>query len=339
MWSIFEMPAGRVCKQLGCDRNGQQIDQLHERICGSCGQELSLVMQADRRAIGMAIGGGAILLLSLGFGVRAWHHHRMAEREAELLARGKERFDLALDSASAAQVPAILDDLQAELELTPAQRESLLAEAEPRIARLPRDLDASLRTRLERLVRQSLEDGPFSAEERKRIEDFIVGERLDRSAAATYVAEQERRIEEANRSLSFGRMLITSDPGEAREHFKRATEIDPGSGMAWANLGAAEMVLGREARARDSYRHAIEVDPGNWLAHFNLGLAAARSGDPDGALQHLEKALAALPPQAGRERQALLDDLGANPAFAELRKDRRFGAMVANVRSLAAFAR
>lgn len=146
-----------------------------------------------------------------------------------------------------------------------------------------------------------------------------------RHVAASEAAVLEERRAAVEQSLSRGRALVAERLiEEARAEFEHATEIDPTSSMAWANLGAARMLLGQADAALDAYDRALELDPDNWLAHYNLALASARSGDRRAAFDHISQALTALPPGADRERRALIRDLLEEPAFAELRSDPRF---------------
>lgn len=329
MWAIFSVPAGRVCKHAGCSLEGQVIDRLHERICGACDQELVLVSKLDRKAVVLSALGALILLVLLGSGIQTLRVRRAAAREAEILAKAQEQFERDLVGARASQVAAILEAVKKELTLSEGQCDRLLKAVAPRIAQLPRDLGAELQPELEKLVRAAHGDGVVSVEEQKRIDAFIAGERVARDSAQAFVGELEKRLENAGRSLTQGRLYAADNqPQEALKEFASATEIDPGNSMAWANLGAAKALLGENEEAINCYERALELDAGNWLAHFNWALASARSGNRRTAFEHISAALGALPQDAGRERRALMRDLQENPAFSDLRGDPRFGEIV-----------
>jgi tetratricopeptide (TPR) repeat protein len=114
---------------------------------------------------------------------------------------------------------------------------------------------------------------------------------------------------------------------EARQEFTEVTRVDPGNAMAWASLGAVDMVLGDAGEALHCYDQALALDPGNWLAHYNLALHSARHGDREAAFAHLRQALAALP-AASRERREVIADLLGEPALQEVRGDARFAGLL-----------
>jgi Flp pilus assembly protein TadD len=119
----------------------------------------------------------------------------------------------------------------------------------------------------------------------------------------------------------------------AREAFDRATRLDSGNGFAWANRGAADMLLGDAESARRAYRRALEVDGDNWLAHYNLGVYYARSQAGGAALESLSKSVAALRRSgAGVEVAAVLNDLETNSVFSEMRHDPRFRELLTRLR-------
>jgi ribosomal protein S12 methylthiotransferase accessory factor len=59
--------------------------------------------------------------------------------------------------------------------------------------------------------------------------------------------------------------------------FRRAVEIDPGSGIDWANLGSNLRDLGQIEQAVAMYRKALSLDPTLGFARENLArLTASR---------------------------------------------------------------
>jgi len=52
--------------------------------------------------------------------------------------------------------------------------------------------------------------------------------------------------------------------------FLRAVEIDPGSGIDWANLASNLRDLGRTEEAIKMYKRALSIDPGIGFARDNL---------------------------------------------------------------------
>lgn len=59
---------------------------------------------------------------------------------------------------------------------------------------------------------------------------------------------------------------------EATLRWERATELDPGYGAAWNNLGIGYEQLGQFDQARRAYEKAIEVEPNNTYIRNNYDL-------------------------------------------------------------------
>lgn len=130
----------------------------------------------------------------------------------------------------------------------------------------------------------------------------------------------------ADEKISYGQALLAGGRNTAaRDAFAQATDLDSQNAFAWANLGAAEMLLGRVEHARRAYDRALRTDGENWLAHYNLGVYFVRTGAEREAFSHLELGLATLRREgAQRELAAVRDDLQTNSVFYEIRHDPRF---------------
>jgi len=117
---------------------------------------------------------------------------------------------------------------------------------------------------------------------------------------------------------------------DARDAFARATELDEENAFAWANLGAAEMILGEPSAARRAYDVALRADRDNWLALYNLGVYFVRTGDTRQAFQRLDDSLRVLEEQGSqKELRAVLNDLETSSTFSEVRNDPRFRNLLA----------
>jgi tetratricopeptide (TPR) repeat protein len=128
-------------------------------------------------------------------------------------------------------------------------------------------------------------------------------------------APAQSAVQEAVLAVSRGERLASRGLYEnARLEFLRATVADPGSSMAWANLGAAAALTRRVEEARGAYEKALTLAPDNWLTHYNLAVLLAREGDRDGAVRHLERFAALAGPREERRRKAM-DDLRRDPAL------------------------
>jgi tetratricopeptide (TPR) repeat protein len=107
-------------------------------------------------------------------------------------------------------------------------------------------------------------------------------------AREAYARALELDPEHADAHLNLGRMLHESgDPGAAEPHYRRALAIRPDDGTASFNLGVALEDLRRLPEALLEYQHAVRLDPNNADAHFNAATLAERLGRAAEALRHL----------------------------------------------------
>jgi superkiller protein 3 len=73
--------------------------------------------------------------------------------------------------------------------------------------------------------------------------------------------------------------LYVEDYKGASEALKKATELSPRLGPAWAYYGTALQFIGRPAEAVAAYKKAVELDPGNIAFRTTYGLLACVNGD------------------------------------------------------------
>jgi tetratricopeptide (TPR) repeat protein len=93
--------------------------------------------------------------------------------------------------------------------------------------------------------------------------------------------------------LTQGRALQAQQKhAEALPFFQRATQLDPNSFDAWANLGYALNSLGRHAEALPAEERATKLDPNNAAAWCNKGGALGSLGRFGEALAAFDRALA-----------------------------------------------
>jgi predicted TPR repeat methyltransferase len=101
------------------------------------------------------------------------------------------------------------------------------------------------------------------------------------------------------------------------EHVLHSLRGDPDNARAWNDLGGMFIALGRTADAKDAYRRATEVARGSAEGCYNLGISLRNESDFEGAISSLREAiareadysrayeaLAALLYQLGRESEA-----------------------------------
>jgi Flp pilus assembly protein TadD len=76
---------------------------------------------------------------------------------------------------------------------------------------------------------------------------------------------------------------------QARDHSRRALELNRRLPLAWNNLGVALYQLGKKAEALEAWQTAVDLQPDLWDALWNLGTKAAEQGRLDQARKALEQ--------------------------------------------------
>ncbi|MEU8586837.1 tetratricopeptide repeat protein [Streptomyces sp. NPDC048664] len=84
------------------------------------------------------------------------------------------------------------------------------------------------------------------------------------------------------------------DYADAKATFHQVLAVDPGSKLAWYNLGVIAQKENREGDARKAYDAALKSDPRFTSALFNKALMLEK-GEPDEALRLLRRAVAVNP--------------------------------------------
>jgi predicted TPR repeat methyltransferase len=107
---------------------------------------------------------------------------------------------------------------------------------------------------------------------------------------------------------------------DALRSAQAALEQGPGSGRMWNTLGSMFIAARRQQEARDAYRRATEVEPAMAEAWYNLGICLRNEGAYDVAIGCLREALTRTPPFSGAYEALamLLYELGRSQAAAEI---------------------
>jgi arylsulfatase A-like enzyme/Flp pilus assembly protein TadD len=104
-------------------------------------------------------------------------------------------------------------------------------------------------------------------------------------------------------------------PAEARDHLRRALELDERLANGWNTLGVALFQTEGAAAALVAWERAVALDPEQYDALLNIGLVAARSGRRAQAVAALRRFVASAPPERFaadlRKARGLLAELGA----------------------------
>lgn len=138
-------------------------------------------------------------------------------------------------------------------------------------------------------VRWNPEDGQalFDFEVRelaRKVEPLV-----DRAAK---VAHQNERAQTAEDWFALGANLEINAPGEARDAYRRAIELDPEHGDAHLNLGRLLHEEGQLEAAEAHYRLALAADEKSSTAAFNLGVVLQDGGRVAEAIEAYEQVLA-----------------------------------------------
>lgn len=141
-----------------------------------------------------------------------------------------------------------------------------------------------------------VEDGRsrWQPESGQTLLDFGVGELAAKVAPLARSAIAQARAERAFSADDWYELaceLEAGAPGQAREAYERAVQIDPGHCEAQVNLGRLLHEQGDAAAAEEHYRAALLERPDDATAAFNLGVALEDRGDLRGALEAYQRAL------------------------------------------------
>jgi tetratricopeptide (TPR) repeat protein len=162
----------------------------------------------------------------------------------------------------------------------------------------------------------------------RTLSTFIRDNKLREDSVQTTKKDLMTRIKVASLSINRGLSLARqTNFVAARQEFLSATQSDPENSAAWADLGAADMELGRVEEGRNAYDKALVLDPEDWRTRFNFGLFYARVKNPDAALEQFQQVFHPNKRGTGPSGKMLtlvLRNAETDPALGNLRKDPRF---------------
>lgn len=95
----------------------------------------------------------------------------------------------------------------------------------------------------------------------------------------------------ANVHYLYGYLLFATDPDQSLAELNRELEVSPSNGAAHVLLAWAALMRNRPAEALPYARRAVAEEPVLSGAQLVLGRSLAETGDWDGGIRHLEKAL------------------------------------------------
>src|SRR3989442_917773 len=133
--------------------------------------------------------------------------------------------------------------------------------------------------------------------------DFAVSDLASRAAPIARRTAQAARAAEGDLDAAdwyeLGLELEAVEPGEARDAYRRAPDLDAHHADAHVNLGLRLHQQGLVPEAERHYRLALRETPGLATAAYNLGIALEDLDPPADALQAYRQALPADPRLAG----------------------------------------
>jgi Flp pilus assembly protein TadD/uncharacterized protein YggL (DUF469 family) len=100
--------------------------------------------------------------------------------------------------------------------------------------------------------------------------------------AADSLRSLQRQAEEAWKAKNYGLAEVL---------FQRLTEAAPGNGLAFSNLAAVQLDLGKLSLAKTNIRRAISLEPRDAFSHTTHGIVLLRSGETEAAQQAFLQAL------------------------------------------------
>ncbi len=151
--------------------------------------------------------------------------------------------------------------------------------------------------------------------------DFAVADLATAAAPhAKRAAEEAREVGErlsADDWYRLGCDVEASSPGDARDAYRRAVELEPHHADAHVNLGRLLHEERKTGAAEVHYRIALTSKPEHAAAAFNLGVALEDRGRLEEAAEAYERALASDPAMADAHyNAALLYEKAGNKAAA-----------------------
>ena len=129
--------------------------------------------------------------------------------------------------------------------------------------------------------------------------DFAVSDLATRAAPIARRTAQAARAAEGDLDAvdwyELGLELEAVEPGEARDAYRRALELDAHHADAHVNLGRLLHEQGMIEEAERHYRLALRESPDHTTAAFNLGIALEDLNHPGDAIEAYRRALATDP--------------------------------------------
>jgi tetratricopeptide (TPR) repeat protein len=116
-------------------------------------------------------------------------------------------------------------------------------------------------------------------------------DRREPEQAREHLARADGSAFPAETATLMGTLAVyEGEPGQARERFEAALELDPNHYRALTNLGNLMLEDGNVDEAIDAYDRAIRLNDGFANAHHNLGVAYRRKGQVAKSVRALKRA-------------------------------------------------
>jgi Flp pilus assembly protein TadD len=328
---LFRTVIGTKCIAPDCAQRDQLL-KPHVEMCDLCDARTERVTAVNRKAVLMGSLSVVVLTVLAVAGMKTYVTGAIAAKKAQLIAGAAEAVQDQLAGATQCEAEQVVTSVAASMNIASPQLASLKEALQEQIWRLPKCLAPELTAQLQAAVRTRF----YGGEERPDdafVKSFIEQHGVSPSEVEAAVHAHLESLRHASTAITSGKKLAAEGNfAAAHQSFERATQGDPENSFAWANLGAAAMMLDRPEEARGHYATAIRIDPQNWLAHYNLSLLLARNGRNDEAIDHLGIAVRHLRRQEATrpELDSLVKAARNEDALKEVRNDRRFQELFRN---------
>jgi tetratricopeptide (TPR) repeat protein len=114
------------------------------------------------------------------------------------------------------------------------------------------------------------------------------------SAAFTQALGLDSEHKWARQGLG-GVAAVKGELDEALDHYRVATELDPGFALAHNKIAGIHYARGQFAEAKQAWRAAIAAAPSDYHAYLNMGAVFSMEGDLEGAADLLGQSVAKAP--------------------------------------------
>lgn len=126
------------------------------------------------------------------------------------------------------------------------------------------------------------------------LREAMLAHRAGRLAAAEVGYHRVLRVRPRDARALYFLAVLTFHQGDIEggiRYVSQSLESEPKNARGWNALGGMYVAAERRAEAKDAYRRSTEVAPEVAEGWYNLGVCLRKEGDTDGAVAHLHEAI------------------------------------------------